>query len=284
MKIAAHRLLIKNPKETLDFYQNALGMKLIKHGEVEGRTHYYLSYNSKQATLELIHSLGIEFTVSTQPSVTEGYWKFTIAVDDLDSSRDQLIKRGVSVESSFEVKELAYLCHLTDPNGYCIELVQKTNKTPLSTNVFHSGHSNSLNLSTLRVKDAAQSLNFYRSIGMDLAYTYRSDERKMTLYFLAPAELNKELNALSKINLEERLWQSSHTLLELQQLDKVKGGADIPYHVGYETGFLGLDLAYKPSEFSMVCEELSSQQQTNCDGQYVELTDPDGYKIRILST
>ncbi len=283
MKIAAHRLLIKNPEATLDFYQNLLSMTLIDIHKVSGQTHYYLSLGSQQAALELIHRPEVRLTVSPQPSATEGYWKFTVAVDDLDTTRSKLVEKGVRIGECFEVKGLAYLCHLTDPNGYCIELIQKTLQITGSEEVpLHPGLK-ALNLSTLRVKNIESSLSFYKSVGMKLVYTYRSDERKMTLFFLVSEDYVEDLRIPSDATQEERLWQSAYTLLELQHIDNTENNPDFHYRVGPETGFLGLDLLCDSDRYSQLSNKFPSRQCVQNRGEFTELFDPDGYKIRVMS-
>lgn len=272
MHILAHKLLTTKPAQSLAFYQNLLGMTLIATQTINGCTHYRLAYvdnpgneDNKQAMfvgqLVLIDDpslvAGQDFTVATQPSQTEGYWKFSIAVDDIEIMREKLINSGVkTIGNCFDVANLAYLCHLQDPNGYCIELIQKTLKTSVKVN----SNQPRLNLSTLRVKNAEKSLAFYQSLGMKLIYTYRSDKRNMTLYFLIAESDVALFESIDAPTLVEKMWQFPRTILELQQLDGTTENTVFRYRVGRQTGFIGLEVNSKNTGV---------------------LVDPDGYAISI---
>ncbi|WP_169727243.1 VOC family protein [Aliagarivorans marinus] len=289
MRIAAHRLLIRDPELTLDFYQKQLGMRLVTHQQVQQRNHYLLALGEGQACLELVYDPSAKFTVAAQPNSSEGYWKFSIAVDDLEDTRNRLVgmggnspppEKGLQPDNSlqlgqcFEVPNLAYLCHLVDPNGYSIELVQKTLK-PSPQPEPQSG--NTFNLSTLRIKDIDKSLAFYRAMGMELVYRYRSDSRKMTLLFLIARADLAEFEGRCGTALEERLWQSPYTVLELQHLDGSELNEAFGYRVGPMTGFLGLDMLASSAQFAA----LSQQVRFGDRGDYIEIVDPDGYELRV---
>lgn len=279
MTVSAHRLLIKNPEATLDFYQNILGMKLLKKHESQDQTHYFLSFN--EATLELVYRPENDLEVPPQPSKTVGYWKFSVAVDSITSMRELLVKKGISVGEIFEVQGLALLCHLTDPNGYCIELVQKT----LKLGSVNKKAANTFNLLTLRVKNLEHSSAFYHSVGMKTIYTYRSEERKMTLAFLSSLDNVDAIMQKPHCSLEEKLWQSPYTLLELQHLDGTQNDPSFMYKVGEDTGFLGFELNIKPHSFNHLAQNLSLSHKTTCTNKKpIELIDPDGYRLTICST
>lgn len=277
MRIAAHRLRINNPNAALDFYQNRLGMTLIQQYSSQQGTHYRLAFDAKQAALELIYHPDINVRVAAQPCKTEGYWKFSIAVDDLDATRRCLIEQGVRVGECLAVKGLAYLCHLTDPDGYCIELIQKTlQTTPVEQRHTATGMA-SLNLSSLRVKHAQRSIDFYRGIGMKLAYSYRSEPMQMELFFLVSTADVAILERPSDRLIEEQLWQFPHTILELQQRDGTKDNADFSYRVTPDNGFLGLELISDEAGFRQLGQGITTEQQ----GKVIELVDPDGYRLRV---
>ena len=74
MRITHHELQISDPKTSLYFYQNILGMKLLNCIKKEDKTYYFLTFNHNvEATLALVYMPNIPFEVATQPSKTEGY-------------------------------------------------------------------------------------------------------------------------------------------------------------------------------------------------------------------
>lgn len=279
MRISAHRLYISNPAQSLDFYQRILGMVLVKQTSHGSNTIYRLAFaGTTQAELELVYHPAAPFTVAPQPNRTHGYWKFAISVDDLAQARAQLKAKGVNIGESFNVAGLAYLCHLTDPDGYCIELIQKTlfESAPLAASLAGAKPPSPLfNLSTLRVKSAANSIAFYQSIGMRLIYTYRSQARGMALFFLISEDDYHALVEHPAPQIEEKLWQFPTTVLELQQLDETDNIPDFRYHISDDTGFLGLDMQCSPQQFEQLAHHLAPNHTQ------VALSDPDGYQLRI---
>ena len=297
MQITQHRLQISNPEKSLTFYLDIMGMQLIHHYESTQGIHYILEYCYDQrgcsdettnktlhAQLELVFNPQQKFAVPAQPNRQSGYWKFTIAVGHLTTAHQKLLDNGIEVSLCTVIPNLAYLCHLTDPDGYCIELIQthlientQTHLIKLDDIDFPLGSAAHINLSTLRIKDLKHSLPFYQRLGFELAYTYRSDERAMTLYFLA----NKQSDSFNEIkysdNIVETLWQYSDTLLEFQQFDGTQEDVNFSYNTDIENGFLGLAITNnrnirKSNLPSTQASELNLQTKSH-------LIDPDGYLI-----
>ena len=297
MQITQHRLQISHPEKSLTFYLDIMGMQLIHHYESTQGIHYILEYYYDQgssveettnktlhAQLELVFNPQQKFTVPVQPNRQSGYWKFTIAVGHLATAHQKLLDNGIKVSLCTVIPNLAYLCHLTDPDGYCIELIQthlientQDNLIKTDSMTFPLGSAAHMNLSTLRIKDLKHSLPFYQRLGFELIYTYRSDERAMTLYFLA----NKQSDSFNEIkysdNIVETLWQYSDTLLEFQQFDGTQEDVNFSYNTDIENGFLGLAITNnrnirKSNLPSTQASELNLQTKSH-------LIDPDGYLI-----
>ncbi|WP_152558564.1 VOC family protein [Endozoicomonas numazuensis] len=272
MKLTHHRLMVSDLDQSLSFYCQKLGMNLESRRLESDSEHCFLAYPHTQgALLELVYCQGVKPEVAPQPSRTEGYWKFSISVVDLQKARQHLIDSGVSsVGDCFEVPDVAFLCHLQDPDGYCIELIQQTFKknTPallndIKTSVWHSA---CLNLSTLRSRDIGASLSFYEQIGLRLVSRQSVADRNMTLYFLTGDEEKAPLEDIDAIEIREWLWQRPYTLLELQHIHGTETQEGFHYRTGIETGFLGLTLVSNEYEKGKI------------------LNDPDGYIVKILSS
>ena len=45
---------------------------------------------------------------------------------DVDLAREKIIKQGTEVSQPSQFLEVGYLCHLKDPRGFTIELLQQT--------------------------------------------------------------------------------------------------------------------------------------------------------------
>lgn len=318
MLIVSHKLRVRHLEASLAFYQSVLGMKLVdrrdkatESGVVQ--SHYFLSFKHSSADLaghhpfellcarddaylELIYSDGDfqDFYISPQPNMAQGYWKFAVAVQDLDYAVAQLRKKGVTLGTPFEVPDVAYLCHLTDPNGYCIELIQhdfKVNTLPIKQNdlvSFPIGGRACLSLSTVRVKDPNVSVAFYQNmLAMKLLSRQEVAERKMTLYFLACTEDVLLDSDIDSVHNREWLWKRPYTLLELQHVWGTETDGDFSYQVGADTGFSGLDLRSRNlMPVIRACEHYDTEYSLNEGGilepENVSLYDPDGFKLRVM--
>merc|ERR1711963_542666 len=65
---------------------------------------------------------------SYKPDRNSCYWKIGITVRDVDLARERILASGTQVSQPNQFMEVGYLCHLTDPNGFTIELLQHTFK------------------------------------------------------------------------------------------------------------------------------------------------------------
>ena len=63
---------------------------------------------------------------SYQASSESCYWKIGICVGDVDLAREKITKQGTQVSKPSQFLEVGYLCHLKDPKGFTIELLQQT--------------------------------------------------------------------------------------------------------------------------------------------------------------
>ena len=154
------------------------------------------------------------------PATTQGldaYWKFSVFTDDIVELRDALVDSGRQVTEPIQFGEIGYLCHLDEPGGNAIELLQRTFKdNPAAAHA--SPHR--LGLVTLRVTDVAASLDFYRStLGMRLLSTMAVDDGRpdpFDLYFLGWVDAEPPMQDPSAVGNREWTYQRQSTLIELQ--------------------------------------------------------------------
>ncbi|KOY46176.1 hypothetical protein ACX03_07625, partial [Vibrio parahaemolyticus] len=85
-----------------------------------------------------------------------------------------------------------------------LKLFIKTSKNALKAPRWMG--SESFNLSTLKIKNIEKGIKFYTSIRMKLSNTYRSEESKMTLFFLVFEKDSESIRKPSNIIQEESLW------------------------------------------------------------------------------
>ncbi|WP_417345167.1 VOC family protein [Ferrimonas sp.] len=281
MKIAEHRLRVSNLERSMAFYQSQLAMELVSLESEGGRRWATLSYGSAQASLVLIED-EVPLAVAVQPNPAEGYWKFSLAVDSVAGAVWALRRMGVATGEPFEVPQVALLCHFTDPDGYCIELVQRifgSVAEPLGESGFAS-FAPSLLLSTVRVKDPGLSLAFYQqAMGMRLLSRQPVPERNMTLYFLGYDDASLPEPDLEAVANREWLWQRPYTLLELQHIQGTESLPGFRYHNGPERGFVGLGvLGLDPRELKSELAQWGVRWESG--GRWV---DPDGIAWSLIS-
>lgn len=127
MRILHTMLRVSDLAASLAFYQNVLGMKLLRKKDYpEGRfTLAFLGYaeESESAVLELTHNWDI-----SHYDLGNAYGHIAIEVDDAYEACDIVRNRGGKV-----VREAGPMKHGTtiiafveDPDGYRIELIQKS--------------------------------------------------------------------------------------------------------------------------------------------------------------
>ena len=287
--IAYHTLLISDPDKSLNFYQNKLGMRLFsqQEQEVNGKKlyHFDLGFNETIANstrLKLVYQDGISAKIkNSNPSGKDGYWKIGITLEDVDLGRDSLLAAGVEVSEPRQFRDIGYLCHLQDPDGHSIELLQHRfaqNHRPIAPRPEYKLQSKpTFGQITLRVKDAEKSLRFYKDgLGMRLLSRQIVEPYRFTLYFLAYTDDELPHDDIDHVGNREWLWQRPYTTLELQHNWGTESEA-FEYRTGPETGFL---------EMGFTLPNLS-KTINNCEAIGAKIIDdvvfdPDGYQVRLI--
>jgi lactoylglutathione lyase len=120
---------ITDPERSRTFYE-ALGfefsrdMDIVRNGEVEA-TNYFFSIGDDDSVLELTYNHdGRTYDLGT------AYGHIALAVDDLDASLEQLAGQGITPEREpYRVREGgSRLCFVNDPDGYRIELIDRSGR------------------------------------------------------------------------------------------------------------------------------------------------------------
>ena len=120
---------ITDPEKSRAFY-GALGftfereMDIVRNGEVEA-TNYFYGLGEHRSVLELTYNHdGRTYDLGT------GYGHIALAVDDLQGSLDALAQQGIEPEREpYRVREGgSLLCFVRDPDGYRIELIDRSGR------------------------------------------------------------------------------------------------------------------------------------------------------------
>ena len=120
---------ITNPERSRAFYE-ALGfrfsneMDIVRNGELEA-TNYFYGIGDHESVLELTFNHdGRTYDLGT------GYGHIAVSVDDLAASLADLKEQGIEAEREpYRVREGGSLiCFVQDPDGYRIELIDRSGK------------------------------------------------------------------------------------------------------------------------------------------------------------
>ena len=120
---------ITGPEKSRAFYE-ALGfefsrdMDIVRNGEVEA-TNYFFSLGDNENVLELTFNHD-----GRTYELGDAYGHIAIAADDLDESLSRLKEQGIEPEREpYRVREGgSRLCFVRDPDGYRIELIDRSGK------------------------------------------------------------------------------------------------------------------------------------------------------------
>jgi len=120
---------ITDPDRSRTFYE-ALGFEyrrdlpIVRDGELEA-TNYFFAMPGQEEELELTFNHdGRTYEMGT------AYGHIAIAVDDMDATLAELAKHGIESERPpYRVREGgSLLCFVRDPDGYRIELIDRSGK------------------------------------------------------------------------------------------------------------------------------------------------------------
>jgi lactoylglutathione lyase len=120
---------ITDPEKSRAFYE-ALGftfsrdMDIVRNGELEA-TNYFFSMGDSENVLELTFNRD-----GRTYEMGDAYGHIAIAVDDLDGTLTRLKEQGIEAEREpYRVREGgSRLCFVRDPDGYRIELIDRSGK------------------------------------------------------------------------------------------------------------------------------------------------------------
>lgn len=125
MRVLHTMLRVGNLEESLKFYCDVLGMKLIRQKDYPGGefTLAFVGYadESEQAVIELTYNWGVDHY-----ELGNAYGHIAIGVEDIYGTCDKIKERGgkVTREPGPMKHGSTEIAFVEDPNGYKIELIQ----------------------------------------------------------------------------------------------------------------------------------------------------------------
>ena len=210
MQLARTCLKVEDASALVAFYTDHMGM--FAFGSPGSAA---FGYDPAQCLLELYEGEFEPF----QAGDTDFYWKIGITLRDLDAAVAYLRHRGWPVSDPRQFRDIGYMCHLRDPHGFAVELLQrgfKGHAAPRGDGHPIGGQAVLAHV-TLRITDLPAARIFCETrLGMRLMSIQPVPERGFTLYFYGWSD-----EPLPNVNLEavenrEWLWARPYTLLELQ--------------------------------------------------------------------
>lgn len=129
---------IKDHTKSLQFYQETMGMSLIRTVENPDAKFnlYFLAYGAvasgtqaqREGLLELTWNYGTEsdesFKYHNGNDEPQGFGHIAITVDDLDAACQRLEEKGVQWKKRLTDGRMRNVAFVLDPDGYWIEVVQ----------------------------------------------------------------------------------------------------------------------------------------------------------------
>lgn len=305
-------LRIKDPKVSVPFYTENLGMKLIATlpfpdskftlymlAYDNGDNNNDVSWSAREGVLELCHNHGVEndesYTLNNgNGEKFRGFGHICVSVDNIEAAEAQFLNKGVKFQKKLSDGRQKNIAFALDPNGYWIELIEHgQGKASDKTDSTHY----KLNHTMIRVKDPKKSLDFYRNVlGMKLFSTSVHEGAKFTLYFLG-----YEHDASFKEDTLSRDEQSKKQgLIELTHNWGTESDNDFEgYHNGNSTENGAIQgyghTCVSCSDPGKFCKEINEEfGEANIDWavqwgkggikQLAFIRDPDGYSIEIINS
>ena len=294
-------LRVKDPKETLPFYQTLFGMQLIDlyhfpqmkfslyflatlpEGEIFNlepgteEAHKYL-WNFKGTALELTHNYGTEDDANFKHNngnvePHRGFGHIAFYIEDVYKACEELESKGVKFQKKPDDGRMKGLAFALDPDGYWIEIIKRGENSQIK------GYS--LAQTMIRVKDPVKSIAFYRDVcEMTLLAEKHFEEAKFSLYFFASLKNGEE-----NLQLNERF----NPVLELTHNHGTENDDSFSYHNGNTEPKGFGHIGFLVDDVNVACERIENAgcsfiKKPN-DGKMKGLAfakDPDGYWIEII--
>lgn len=297
-------LRIKDPKRSLEFYQDGLGMSLInKLPNPDNKFDlYFLAYDGpnsvskdnhwtdREGIVELTHNYGTENDDSYQVSTGnedpyKGFGHICVSVDNIQAACNRLEDRGYKFQKKLTDGRMRHIAFVKDPDGYWVEIIGQK-KLEETENVQETDLSTyRMNHTMIRVKDPKKTLSFYEEIfGMKLLRTVENKDAKFNLYFLGYGK-EEDKNPPGGVN----PLAGQEGLLELTWNYGTENDKDFKYHNGNDEpqGFGHICLSV--DDINAACEHFEKHnvnwKKRLTDGRMKNIAfvlDPDNYWIEIV--
>jgi len=304
-------LRIKDPKKSIPFYTDLMGMTIIDtldfpqwnfklwflttlpEGEKYTLTpgtqeaHDYM-WSIEGTALELTYNYGTENDkeVKYHPGNQEkdGFGHIAFNTDDVYAACDKLEKAGVTFKKKPDDGRMKGLAFAYDPDGYWVEIVKRSEADKI-TNYFNFSQT------MLRIKDPTKSIPFYEAFGMTVVR--QKNYGDFSNYFLASSsnvDTSIDYSSLSDDEAKARLSMMFGPILELTHNHGTENDDDFKHNNGNEDGRQGFGhLGFVVEDVYSACDKIRAMGygfRKEPDGGSMKglafAYDPDGYSIEII--
>ncbi|KAF5346341.1 hypothetical protein D9758_011474 [Tetrapyrgos nigripes] len=140
---------VKDPKVSIPFYTDIIGMDLLSEKNMGDFTLYFLAFDhdgsyasmtqeqkdkarfSREGVLELTHNHGTESDANFQGYSSgnsdpgRGFGHIAVTVDDVEKACERFEKLGVAFKKKPSDGKMRHIAFILDPDGYWIEIVPR---------------------------------------------------------------------------------------------------------------------------------------------------------------
>jgi lactoylglutathione lyase len=116
MKFTVATVYVKDMDQSLDFYQNVLGMKLQSRRKSGGGNELAFLGEENQPQVELVSSEG-------SADIQYSGFSLGFSVDNMDQTLEAVKAKGYEVVSMMQPNPAVKIAHINDPNGITISFI-----------------------------------------------------------------------------------------------------------------------------------------------------------------
>jgi catechol-2,3-dioxygenase len=217
-----------------EFYRDILGMR-------ELATPNGVSYGFTGNACKL--NFETEDVAPYEAKSEDLYWKIGVTLRNLDHAVEWLKHCHWPVSEPRQFRDIGYMSHITDPNGFTIELLQQGFEG--NADAAGDGHpiadQAALAHITLRVVDINAVNRYCKAVlGLNLVSVQSVSDLGFSLYFYSFETEMPPNPDLTSIENREWLWRRPYTILELQHLESRE--SMIRSSVDGQSDFLGVSI------------------------------------------
>ena len=115
--LSEHVIRVRDPASLASWYSSVMGMEARQEAGA-----WRLTFPGPGVSLVFTEAgTGARKYEASRESC---YWKIGVCVSDLELARTRIMRKGVQVSAPSQFMEVGFLCHLSDPCGFTIELLQ----------------------------------------------------------------------------------------------------------------------------------------------------------------